>query len=739
MRRSASIQKDYSGTPSYQQYQEQTTPQNGLDSSHHTPATTPASGANQNIPAKISQASPVTGASLPSIASASGGSSRASTPYGRGTSAIGSGPLAGGGATKSATPITQTSEELAKASTQKPLKKEAEEGELTEEDLQEEAFNWEFKKIFMEPAKSESVALAQPLSTTYDMTPVPLLDSRSKSSVSRYARVENLKEFMKPIRSTPQWSYLQEDPAFSDAEIEGPLIPLDEVPTWIAERQGYVIAIPEAPPIIRKRARSEGQENSDNQPGLEADSESRDEGKPNKRQKNDGKLDDSVIVDTGGSSMTGTPTLRRAGTPSFGAIEDDVWAPQPGEGVALTSVDPTEALLASLGVTGFPKPLRRESKEPNGQDKSDTLHDNMQPSSPQAEPFQNDISQGRSSFSNTVQNIPPQAQPHGSPTGPRQGFQTTSSRPSHGPLQRPPQHAPSYDNTQYNGQQPSNHYYDSNPVYAGPPQPNQHYGNHALPQYNNDAPSQPAPVYGMPQQYDHYGNAPQGAPPQQPSWGNSQYGPPQTQYNNGYPPQDGPPYGISQSGESPYGHPEVSHSYGGPPQNIPTQSHYQYGPPAPDHGSHYDRAPQNSQQFPQLHGQPQNSQPRQDSGYESTRGSYSNGPPKRSSQNDNLPEKSQKMHLDGAGDTPSPDKEKSTTNPDNVNETSETEMVESPLSPTSAEILGKLVQDSSKSSNKKKAGDETGRKKKRQPVVAEAYRYVLGLHISIFCLLIIMT
>lgn len=53
---------------------------------------------------------------------------------------------------------------------------------------------------------------------------------------------------------------------------------------------------------------------------------------------------------------------------------------------------------------------------------------------------------------------------------------------------------------------------------------------------------------------------------------------------------------------------------------------------------------------------------------------------------------------------------------------------ESPLTPTSAEILGKLTQPTQKDS------DDTARRLRRpQPVVAEAYRYDIFMWITIRC------
>ncbi|CAD6504756.1 BgTH12-00259 [Blumeria graminis f. sp. triticale] len=111
---------------------------------------------------------------------------------------------------------------------------------LLDVENQEDSWEWEYENIFKDPPVAETVALAQPLAVAFKSTPVPLMQPCSKlgASISRYARKENLKEFTRSIRSTPQWSYMQEDPAFSDNCLDGQLIPLDQIHTWTASRHG---------------------------------------------------------------------------------------------------------------------------------------------------------------------------------------------------------------------------------------------------------------------------------------------------------------------------------------------------------------------------------------------------------------------------------------------------------------------------------------------------------------------
>jgi hypothetical protein len=77
----------------------------------------------------------------------------------------------------------------------------------------------------------------------------------------------------------------------------------------------------------------------------------------------------------------------------------------------------------------------------------------------------------------------------------------------------------------------------------------------------------------------------------------------------------------------------------------------------------------------------------------------------------------------GGDDTPSPPVKTPVLSEYQIGKTSDTnDPDESPLTPTSAEILGKLTQSTRKDSNDKKADDTTRRLRRPQPVVADAYR-----------------
>ena len=131
---------------------------------------------------------------------------------------------------------------------------------------------------------------------------------------------------------------------------------------------------------------------------------------------------------------------------------------------------------------------------------------------------------------------------------------------------------------------------------------------------------------------------------------------------------------------------------------------------------------------------------RQDSGYVSARGSYSNDSGQigysrhRTSEMEIQQPPPHIRRIDGVADSPSSGENTPHKIEPSLDKTG-TEKSDSPLTPTSAEILGKLAQ-TRKSSNGKKPEpmrqvDDMVRKYRRpQPVVAEAYRYMYNIPIK---------
>lgn len=732
---------------------------------------------------------------------------------------------------------------------------EAEEGEVQEgdeSDDEEERFSWELEVMFREPPKLETVALAQPLSAGFESTPVPLVQAWSTNvpSISRYARKDNLKEFVRSVRSAPQWSYLQEDPAFAEITDEGDPIPLSELAAWMDIHHGRAIVVEEAEneSISRKRARPDGenaeqddeQENVDQQIALEVATEEQGKEPPSKRQKNE-ETDglDEMMRSPGGR----TPTYlisNRGGTPCL-ATTDDAWAPQPGE-CATSPGDPTENLLASLGVTGDAKPVAQESLPPympkEEQDRSAHSSQTQTPvvtqQSTQGPPAntsgpgaynqypQTNAPPITSGPPNTQQYSPPNNQQYGSPANGQYGNGNMANPPyGQGPpannSQGPPQYGPPVNTPQgppqygapANNQGPPQYAPPMNAPYGnGPPQnmtgPPQYgppvnvpYGSvppNSYPQVPPQGPPQGPPQWG-PQRNPSFGSAPQYPAPQQyPQYGplqnapynNAPYGPPASQYGTVPPVQypQGPPQ-YNQARQPSYGAgPPMQGQYGpvaqtsptqyGPPQNMPygapsypNQPQYQPGPPVTGYGN----VPQNNTQYPSMppnqqmppnpnmppnhqmssnpnmppqQNMPPNQQqygnvpPRQDSGYVSARGSYSagSGPNgygnQAGPQDPTLPVQGQPFsdatNRQAAGvNVQEPGNEQKNENSANSHETASNETADSspgtPLSPTSAEILGKLVRKPKK--GKTASGQERALvrkvKKRPQPVVAEAY------------------
>jgi hypothetical protein len=579
--------------------------------------------------------------------------------------------------------------------------KQMEEGEVPEEDPVDEEFNWELEKIFKESPPTENVILAQPLSTKFDMTPVPLIHAGTPPSVSRYARKDNIKEFIRPIRSQPQWSYLQEDPAFADAKTEGELIPLEDVANWMAARQGI------DPCILSTRKRERPHQSRQDDTVKAANQEPSREivngHSPNEQRKLeevDHDMPDLITALAPGTPAAGpdspaapvTPTLDRAGTPSLDT-EDDVWAPQPGEGALSTSTsqDPTEALLASLGVTGSPKPVRKRSAP----HLSISTNENSSCKRLKTTPLQG------VSGHEPQQVIPPHIQ-EGHP------LQNNLSTSYSGPVQGKPAHNkslqnnPPYDNHQYgtprqslysNGASPTN----TSPYNSGSYSVSPHSQFPTGPQYRN-------PPYGI-QPPSPYGNPQRGVSQQ--IHGHPQFHDPWASSHQTEP-YGRQLHGIAQNGSAAY--------------TASSQAPYGNGMSPVGNGSEssptHSTSPHGKSSYQPFNSNQGNLSSRHSSGNTTTRGSQTKVP---SSMILQRPEPCQARV--GGDDTPSPPVKTPVLSEYQIGKTSDTnDPDESPLTPTSAEILGKLTQSTRKDSNEKKADDTARRLRRPQPVVADAYR-----------------
>lgn len=235
-----------------------------------------------------------------------------------------------------------------------------------------EDFDWELEKIFAEEIHKDADPIGRPLPNVYDEEPILPPSYNASAITCKYVRPNNLEIFARDIRLSLHWPSLRADPVFSDISYSSLLIPLHDIESWIQRRQNR----PRLEELMqdggrsspsRKRAWSEEQDdngqniNQEAFPGPDIPKMQRDSLENTK----DVGSSELVTLDRAGTptiDRSGTPAFRKSGTPSFG-VEDDAWAPQPGEGQITTSpvADPTEALLASLGVTGTPKPISQNN------------------------------------------------------------------------------------------------------------------------------------------------------------------------------------------------------------------------------------------------------------------------------------------------------------------------------------------------------------------------------------------
>lgn len=561
--------------------------------------------------------------------------------------------------------------------------------EVPDGDPADVEFQWEMNAIFNESSPTENVILAQPLSTKFDMTPVPLINVGSTASVSRYARTDNIKEFIRPIRSQPQWSYLQEDPAFADTKTDGELIPLNNVAEWMAIRQGTDSSILSH----RKRGRSKFEHDS---PVLKTEMElsmlsaHKEETLFTSEDNDAGReiVDAPVAPDHGTSHNVSTPparpvtpTLELPGTPSL-QTEDDVWAPQPGEGAVstLAEEDPTEAILASLGVTGSPKPVRKRSIPRLFISTDETSSRKRTKTAP---------AEGLPGYAN--QHISTQPD-HNYQAAPNNNSALDAGQP-HTNLPRPKMVANDLgvDNRQYNSPQQSSYVNDLSPSNGSP--------------LNNGPYSAISPHSQRPN--DHHRPNTHGGPQTPGALRTSKNG--FSQKIPG-PPQFHDPWAASHQSNT-YG----KQPYGNNGNTTNTASEHE------QHRSGALKAADRTNIAPIQNGSPDASMPR--SHLHDNHGGYLAG-----RKSDGGKQSNDLHHLDSLqgqidddGNTPS-SPTKTPVFSEGPNNKSSDDPEESPLTPTSAEILGKLTQPTRQNSGDRRSDETMKRPRRPQPIVAEAYR-----------------
>ncbi|KAG9235820.1 hypothetical protein BJ875DRAFT_255774 [Amylocarpus encephaloides] len=595
-----------------------------------------------------------------------------------------------------------------------PLLKDSDDQENLTEDQQ---FEWDMAWIFMSVPPKETVQLSQPLQLDFATPPVPVQGKPFTRSTSRYARKDNELEFVKHVQKSPHWALFKDDPAFTPIDIYAELISVDRIIHWTMERHG-LIEPTDTPSLTRKRTRLENiQEVVDDEHQdkttrvkVETATEPKSDVPPSKRQKSEQEKENSI--EKPGTPVITTPVYTaRDGTPCL-PTDDEAWMPQPGEGAASAPSpdDPMEDLLASLGVTGAPKPVVEEPLPPYNPPQEDTVLDIVQAPSELPEnkppvhvPPVNTQQKILSNIANTYTN----GQIH-------QGSHVATPHPSMPNSQnKPPQFCPPANRPYQNGQQLQSQQAPIHPTYHNGVPQNATYGN---------------PQYGVPNQQP-YGN---GINSQQGP--NPSYAPPvDGVYYNGAPAPRS--YSIPQNQHPPYGPgPQQNNNYDAPhPYNQPVNYNN-------DLSNNYVNGANGEAPYQQTPNQPQYrlTSPQkalfcQDSEYGSAGASLSNSAsqqnfPQQASDSQQMPPPTGKQPrhdtLNGTSNSatiPAPyGNHDPTNNKCDSKKTVRSNSMDdgqdgSPLSPMSQEILGKLSQPTRKSSS--------GSRKRPAPVIDEAYRY----------------
>jgi hypothetical protein len=231
---------------------------------------------------------------------------------------------------------------------------------------EEEDFDWDLEKAFVEIEHKPADEIAHPLPSHYSEEVILPPACDANGITSKYVRPHNLEIFIRDIRSSLNWAILKGDPVFKEIDYDSPSIPLDQLNTWVEyqlRREQSTVFVNEefdqGSPLPQKALWYDGANDHPThgvplQPDVFEDHQQSPVSpsllQPSRRPSSN-RSETPVLGQT-------TPGVARSGTPSFGT-DDDAWAPQPGEGQISTSPteDPTEALLASLGVTGHPKPV----------------------------------------------------------------------------------------------------------------------------------------------------------------------------------------------------------------------------------------------------------------------------------------------------------------------------------------------------------------------------------------------
>lgn len=231
---------------------------------------------------------------------------------------------------------------------------------------EDDQFDIEWQEmVFKELQHPAAIPILTPLTTKYDE--LPTISTLGPTPIkSKYARPTNLEVFTLPIQKSLHWGMLKKDPALAPIDEAYPVVPLESWAEYRDERYKRKLmedGIDDAP-LQETQWYDTVEDEVDDQAIRE---------NTNYQVRDEAEEYQEYAVATAvphfapppSRSRSHTPNIARKGTPVLDG-EDDAWAPQPGEGGISRpcSADPTEALLASLGVTGAPKPVTSDTPVP---------------------------------------------------------------------------------------------------------------------------------------------------------------------------------------------------------------------------------------------------------------------------------------------------------------------------------------------------------------------------------------
>lgn len=220
-------------------------------------------------------------------------------------------------------------------------------------DVDEFDIDWE-ESVFKDLLTVFAIAILTPLSTQFDEEPL-VSDVSDAPIKSKYVRPGNLEVFILPIHKSLHWAILHTDPALAKIDEAYPAVPFEMWEEYREERKKRkMIEARLYDTAWDDQSRNAIHEGSDDHAMRESSIESIGHQESNRsavRQFSTSSQRDS-------RSRSRTPGYSRGATPALqDEDEDDRWAAQAGEAPVATYVDPAEAVLASLGVTGAPKPV----------------------------------------------------------------------------------------------------------------------------------------------------------------------------------------------------------------------------------------------------------------------------------------------------------------------------------------------------------------------------------------------